>query len=107
MSEELTSLEKKLVGTNIIIKTSSYDDKNSYFSYQLKIEEEMVLTFGMLESIVKNRKDSGFVQQTYNKDQIWQFIKEENEFLDDLVEEGQLDSTLLSNIKEYAKLYTK
>ena len=56
MSERLSILEQELVGTNIIIETSSYDDKDSYFSYHLKIEkteEGLVLTFGMLESIVK------------------------------------------------------
>ena len=105
----ILDLEQILDGTDVILETISYDDKESYFSYQLKIEkteEGMVLTFGRLESIIKGEKESGFVQSCYKNNEFDKFIEEENEnnFLNELVEENQLDITLLSNIKEYAKL---
>ena len=103
----ILDLEQILDGTDVILETISYDDKESYFSYQLKIEkteEGMVLTFGRLESIIKGEKESGFVQSCYKNNEFDKFIEEENNFLDELVEEDQLNITLLSNIKEYAKL---
>jgi len=107
MSEELNLLRKKLIGTNIVMTTTSIDCEYSFFEHGLRIEEKeegIVLTFGMLKESIKGKNDTGFVQGVYLNHEIKNFLEEEIEFLQELVDDGELSNSLLNDIKKYAEL---